>query len=137
MRLPARDGGNDQQLVAVGDLGRGAVQKTHVVIVHVDVGEAPDLSLRAAQLPLEARVAIFEPLQNLADCGALEEDQLLAVRLPPQDRRDSRLECHDDLRMPCARGGAPADEDKEDGPVAAGSATTASSKLSRRGSMTG
>src|SRR5438876_5939430 len=63
----ARDGGEDRQDVAIGELGVEAVEVTDVVVVLVDVHELVQATGVVEQVGAQAGVAIDERREDLAD----------------------------------------------------------------------
>src|SRR6185312_12945393 len=70
-----------------------------VVVVDVDVDEAADLSLGAAQLAAQALITDLEPFENVAEGRPFELDRLVAAGLAAQDRRNPHLHWHESLPL--------------------------------------
>src|SRR3954449_3759933 len=75
----AGDRGQDVELGALGDLGLEAVEEADVLAGHVDVDEAPQLAVVAAQAVAQRVVLAVERLEHLADGAALAADLGLAA----------------------------------------------------------
>src|SRR3990170_1978929 len=95
----AGDCGQDHHGLAVGHRRRQATGEAHVLVVDVDVDEAPEVTVLHQPL-LDAGVVGLQILDHRAERLALRRDGLLAVGERPQDRRDPNLDCH----LYCSRG---------------------------------
>src|SRR5882672_829585 len=83
----AGDRGHDQDLIAVAELIGIATQEAHVLIVHVDIDEAPYLATFVAQVLGDCRVLGPKTLEYPGQIRALALNPPRSVGEPPQRAR--------------------------------------------------
>src|SRR4051812_20942321 len=74
---PARHGGQDDQHVALADLGLEALEDADVLVVEVDVDVAVELAAVAEDLGLGLRMLVGQRAEDLPDGGPAGRDLLL------------------------------------------------------------
>src|SRR5688572_6311469 len=94
---PARDRGEDRDLVAVGQLRVELVEVPHVLVVDVDVDELVELAVVAQHVAPQPGVADAHRLEHLADRGAVDGDGRLAAGVGAQHRGDADVDGHGGL----------------------------------------
>src|SRR3954452_12372707 len=92
--LPAGDGGEDRDLVAVGDLGVELVEVAHVLVVDVDVHELVQRPVGVAHLLGQPRELQHQVVEHLADGGAVRLHRGLAAGILAHHRWDPDLDGH-------------------------------------------
>src|SRR6266542_3112341 len=84
----------DGDHVAVVELGIERAEEADVLVIDVDVHEAVQPTVRCEQLAGDAREARLEVAEEVADGAALGLDALGAIRVFPQDGRDTNFHGH-------------------------------------------
>src|SRR6478609_2039869 len=100
-RSASSDCREDDDLVAVLELGLEATDEADVLVVDVDVDEAAQVAV-LEQAVLDAGVVGLEVVDQGGQAGALAVDRLLPVRVGAQDGRDPDLDGHG-LLLSCSR----------------------------------
>src|SRR4029453_16212148 len=86
-RLPAaRDRRDDRDLVAVLELAPAPVQEAHVLLVHVDVDELPEVTRLVAEAVAEPGILAIQIVDQLADVLALGVHLSRPAGVPPGRR---------------------------------------------------
>src|SRR5579863_5330145 len=75
LSLAARDRGHEQDFVAFPERVRCSAQKAYVLFVHIDVEEAPNLSLVVAQVRLERGKFLVEHRKKLSQVRSRAADR--------------------------------------------------------------
>src|SRR3954452_18253994 len=92
--LAAGDGGQDRDLVAVGDLGVELVGGPDVLVVDVDVQELVQRAVGVAHLLGQPRELEHEVVEDLTDGAAVGLDRRLAPGVLAHHRWDPDLDGH-------------------------------------------
>src|SRR5262245_18840595 len=71
---PPGDGGNDRHVIGILQRGRGALKEANVLLVHVQVDEAPDRAVVIDEALLEAGKLPGEIVDEIADRPRLRLD---------------------------------------------------------------
>src|SRR5438105_5698974 len=77
LRLPAGDGGDDGDFVALFDRGRFVVEETDVLVVEKHVDETADVAVFIADALFESGIGLIEVLDQFADVCAAGLDEFL------------------------------------------------------------
>src|SRR5258708_22586566 len=100
IKLTARNGRDDADFIAVLERGLLVLEKTDVLLVHIDIHEAPDFAALVRQSFLDAGTARLQFRDRRADGGGVDLDNFLVVREFAERRRYSYFLSHNIMRSP-------------------------------------